>query len=70
MEHNKLYQDNKSTMLMEINGRASTLKRTKHIKAQYFFIKDKVTSGEVEIEHCPTDIMWADVLTKPKRGQT
>jgi hypothetical protein len=35
----------------------------------YFFIKDKVDSGEVTIEHRPTDQMYSDVLTKPKQGK-
>ena len=34
-----------------------------------FFIKDKVDSGEVTIEHKPTDEMYSDVLTKPKQGK-
>ena len=33
---NVIFQDNKSTMLLERNGKASSSKRTKHIKAQYF----------------------------------
>ncbi len=35
---NIIYQDNKSTMLLERNGKASSGKRTKHINVQYFFI--------------------------------
>jgi hypothetical protein len=63
-----LYQDNKSTILLANNGRWSASKRTKHIKSRYFFIKDKVDSGEVTIKHKPTDEMYSDVLTKPKQG--
>ena len=37
-----LYQDNKSTILLEKNGRASSSKRTKHINIRYFYIKDRV----------------------------
>ena len=58
-----------ATMRIEINGTLSSSKRIKHIKARYFFIKDKVDLGEVEIEHCPTETMWADVLNKPKGGK-
>eukprot|EP00956_Cyclotella_meneghiniana_P035517 scaffold115573_cov38-Cyclotella_meneghiniana.AAC.1 len=68
VEQNILYQDNKSTILLANNGRWSAGKRTKHIKSRYFFIKDKVDSGEVEVQHQPTDKMWSDVLTKPKQG--
>ena len=41
---------------------------TQHIKARYFFIKDKIEEGEVEIRYCPTEKMWSNVLNKPKQG--
>ena len=47
----------------------SSSKRTKHIKAKYFLIKDYYDSGEIDLRYCPTDVMWADVLTKPLQGQ-
>jgi hypothetical protein len=68
VEENILYQDNKSTILLANNGRWSSGKRTKHIKSRYFYIKDKVDSGEVTVEHRGTKEMWSDVLTKPKQG--
>jgi hypothetical protein len=69
VEENLLYQDNKSTILLATNGWWSSGKRTKHIKSRYFYIKDKVDSGEVSIEHRPTGEMYCDVLTKPKQGK-
>eukprot|EP00804_Cyclotella_cryptica_P007868 CCRYP_001430-RB/>CCRYP_001430-RB protein AED:0.37 eAED:0.34 QI:0/0/0/1/0.25/0/5/0/757 len=69
MEQNILFQDNKSTILLAKNGRWSSSKRTKHIKLRYFFIKDKVDSGEVDIRYVPTEQMWSDILTKPKQGK-
>jgi hypothetical protein len=69
VEENILYQDNKSTILLANNGRWSSGKRTKHIKSRYFYIKDKVDSGEVSIEHKPTGEMCSDMLTKPKQGR-
>ena len=63
-----LYQDNISTQLLMKNGRFSSGKKTKHIKAKFFFIKDKVDDGEMRIHDCPTGQMWADVLTKPLQG--
>ncbi len=62
------YQDNMSTILLEVNGKGSTSKQTKHIKAQYYLIKDKVNSGEAMVRYCPKDEMWADVFTKPLQG--
>ncbi len=64
-----VFQDNMSALLLEKNGRISSLKQTKHIKAKYFLIKDCYESGEIDLRYCPTDIMWADVLTKPLQGQ-
>jgi hypothetical protein len=68
MDASILYQDNISAILLEKNGKASSSKRTKHIKVKYFYAKEKVDNGEVEIEHCPTEQMWTDINTKPKQG--
>jgi hypothetical protein len=64
-----LLQDNMSAMLLENNGKASSTKLMQHIKIQYFFIKDVVNQGEIEIEHCPTEQMRSDINTKPKQGR-
>jgi hypothetical protein len=62
-------QDNKSSLSLEKNGRVSSSKRTKHIKVKYFLIKDYYESGKIDLRYCPTDVMWANVLTKPLQGQ-
>jgi hypothetical protein len=64
-----VFQDNMSSLSLKKNGRISSLKRTKHIKAKYFLIKDYYYSGEIDLRYCPTNVMWADVLTKPLQGQ-
>ena len=51
-----------------MNGSLSSSKRTKHIKASYYFIKDKIEEGEVDMQYCPTEEMWCDMLNKPKSG--
>jgi hypothetical protein len=48
-----LFQDNTSAIQLEKNGKSSSNK-TKHMKIRYFWIKDKVASGELEIQHLPT----------------
>jgi hypothetical protein len=68
IDDNVLYQDNKSSILLETNGRGSSGKRTRHINVRYFFIADRVKSKEVRIEYCPTGIMLADYFTKPQQG--
>jgi len=63
-----LYQDNTSTIRLTFNGKSCS-DRTKHIKLRYFFIKQYIDSGEFEITHCPTEMMVADILTKPLQGK-
>ena len=53
-----------TTILVEQNGRAFSSKRTHHINIQYFFIKDRIASGEVELDCCPTETMLDNVFTK------
>jgi hypothetical protein len=50
------------------NGQFLSGKKTKHIKAKFFFIKNKVDDREMRVIDCPTENMWADVLTKPLQG--
>jgi hypothetical protein len=65
---NIVYQDNMSTLLLAKNGYILSSKRTKHIKAKYFFICHYHNSHELDLQYCPTKQMWADVLTKPVQG--
>jgi hypothetical protein len=65
---NIIFQDNKSAILLEKNGKASSSKRTKHIDVRFFFITDRVKKGDVSIEWCPTGDMIGDYMTKPLQG--
>ena len=65
---NILYQDNKSAILLEKNGKSSSSKRTKHINVRYFFVTNRIKMGEVRVEWCPTAEMVADFMTKPLQG--
>ena len=47
---NLLLQDNKSSIFLEKNGKASSGKRTRHINIRYFFITDQVNKKEISIE--------------------
>ena len=64
----RMYQDNTSTITMAKNGKSCS-DRTKHIKLRYFFVKQFIDSGEFSVTYCPTEIMTADVLTKPLQGK-
>jgi hypothetical protein len=39
-----------------------------HINIRYFFVADRVPSGEVSIEYCPTGKMVANFFTRPLEG--
>ena len=65
---NVLFQDNKSAILLEKNGKASSGKRTKHIHIRYFFITDRIAQGELSVGWCPTGDMIGDYMTKPLQG--
>ena len=62
----KILEDNQSCIKMTKNsvnhGRAN------HINIKYHHIRDEVKRGEVELEHCETSIMLADILTKALPG--
>ena len=68
IDENILYQDNMRAMLLEKNGKKYSTKNTKHINVRYYFIKDRVETGDMVIEHCPTGKMLGDHFTKPLQG--
>jgi hypothetical protein len=45
MEPSLIYQDNMSAILLETNGKLSSLKHTKHIKIKYYHMNDKKDDG-------------------------
>ena len=65
IRENILYQDNQSAIKLEINGRKSCGKKTRHVEIRYFYIKDFVDKGTVIVKHCATEKMVADFFTKP-----
>jgi hypothetical protein len=62
---NILYQDNKSAISLERNGRASSSKRMKNIKIWYYYIADRIAKGDLSVAWLPTNKMITDFLTKP-----
>ena len=64
----ELMQDNMSTIQMAKNGR-STSDRTRHVNIRYFFVKQYLDDGTMNISRCPTLDMIADILTKPLKGE-
>jgi hypothetical protein len=68
VKENILFQDNKSAMLLEKNGRKSAGKRSRHLNIRFFFIKDQQEKGHIKISYCPTEEMVGDFMTKPLHG--
>ena len=66
---NVIFQDNKSAILLERNGRNSCTGNSRHVAVRYFFIKDRIDKGEVRVEYLPTGLMLADFYTKPLQGK-
>ena len=64
VEKNILYQDNKSSILLEQNGKKSSSKRTRALNIRYLFVTDQVEKRNLCIEYCPTDEMISDFMTK------
>ena len=59
---NTVYTDSQSAIQLAKDPMFHS--RTKHVSIRYYFIKEKVTSKEIELVYCPTDKLLADGLTK------
>ena len=64
-----LHQDNESAIRLELNGKRSSSKRTRHLNIRYFYITDQLDQGWLTVRHCPTEDMIGDFFTKPLQGQ-
>ena len=63
------FQDILNEMQVEENSQSSAGQRSRHINVRYFFIKDRIASGDKVFLHCPTLDMIADVFTKPLQAK-
>jgi hypothetical protein len=61
-------EDNQSVLAM-LEKRKFINGRTRHINVRYFFIVDRIKSGELKMVYVPTDLMLADFMTKPLTGK-
>jgi hypothetical protein len=61
-----IYQDNKSTMILAVNG--GNFGRTKHLIIKKSFVKQGIKRKEFRICYLPTEEMLADWQTKPMTG--
>ena len=68
VKDNIFFQDNKISILLETNEKASISWRTKHINIRYLFITNCVKQGEVSVVWCPTGDMIGDMATTTFQG--
>ena len=61
----KLYNDNQSAIKMAYSS--TSVKRTKHIKLKYFYIRECLENDEFKLLYVPTDENLADGFTKGLR---
>jgi hypothetical protein len=65
---NIVYQDNTSAMKLEMNGKSSSGKRTRHFNIKFFYLTDLIKRRELQVEYCQTNEMDADYMTKLLAG--
>jgi hypothetical protein len=58
-----IHEDNQSCIAVSKN--TMTTGRNKHMDVRYHFCREKVESGDMEVQYCATKNILADVLTKP-----
>jgi len=59
----KIMEDNQGAIAIARNSIAHA--RTKHIDIRFHYVREVIEEGIIEIEYCPTEVMIADLLTKP-----
>ena len=63
-----MYQDNLIAMLLENNGRLSSVNWMKHIRVRYFLIKGRIAMGDLKVKYFPTGEMLDGHFTRPLQG--
>ena len=60
---NNVREDNQGAIAIARNPVSHS--RTKHIDIKYHYIREAIQSEDIDLEYCPTEMMVADILTKP-----
>lgn len=61
-----IYEDNQSTISLAQNAQFHG--RMKHIDIRHHFVREKVNDGTIQLKHCSSNQMLADMLTKGLTG--
>jgi hypothetical protein len=62
-ETTTIWEDNQSAIAYSQNALVS--EKTKRIGLKWHFLKDHVEHGIIKLRYLPTDLLVADMLTKP-----
>jgi hypothetical protein len=62
----EIFQDNTSTISLATKGGGQI--RTKYMRVRQAFVKERYDAKEIIITYLETNLMIADVLTKPLQG--
>ncbi|XP_021849191.1 uncharacterized mitochondrial protein AtMg00810-like [Spinacia oleracea] len=63
----KLFCDNISASYLAVNPVQHD--RSKHIKIDYHFVRERVAHGDLVVPYVPTELQFADIFTKGLSGQ-
>ncbi|RDY12355.1 Copia protein, partial [Mucuna pruriens] len=55
-------EDNKS--VIDLARHPASHRRSKHIETRFYFLREQVSSKKLKIEHCRTEIQFANIFTK------
>ena len=66
---NILFQDNKSAIPLERNGKALSSKRMKQIEIRHYFVTSWIFKGGLIVEWCPTKKIVSEIMTKLLQGK-
>ena len=55
-------EDNQAAIIMSKNPQCHG--RAKHISIKYHFVREQVNNDVIKLKYCPTEDMFADILTK------
>ena len=66
---NIIYQDNKSTIILENSGKKSSIKKTRDFKIRYLLLIDQVDKCNFSIEYFSNLEMIGDFILKPLQGK-
>jgi hypothetical protein len=54
-----------STSAISLDKNPMLHSRTKHTEVWYYYLRDNVEKGNIDLIHVPTEKQLADILTKP-----